>query len=216
MMAPSLGLVDGDGDFVGGIPAGRPYHHQITPGLLELSCPDRGIIFFPGARRSHRWPVLPAPPPPPRPRSFYREANRTGFTSSAPQAGSTKSAIASTVRRIGRHLLLRFDIFQANAKPGSKTRPRFFNPPQKPGVGFQPILEPIIFRFEADQHSSWLAVTCNDDFLLLGFVQKTREVIFDFRQRYFLHSGLPNCASHDSVSDFATIANTSTARPETS
>src|SRR5262249_104699 len=59
-------------------------------------------------------------------------------------------------------------------------------------------------------------MTRDNDFLPLRLPKIAGQVVLDFRKRDLLHSGFPNCASHDSASDLATIANTSTVVPETS
>jgi hypothetical protein len=48
-------------------------------------------------------------------------------------------------------------------------------------------------------------VTRDDDFLRLGLTKIARQIVLDFGEWNFLHSGFPNCASHDSASDVATI-----------
>ena len=78
------------------------------------------------------------------------------------------------------------------------------------------VIEPVFLRFEPDQHASWLAMARDDDLLRLGLAKIAGQIILDLREGNFLHSGLPNCASHDGASDLATIARTSTVVPETS
>jgi hypothetical protein len=75
---------------------------------------------------------------------------------------------------------------------------------------FETVFEPVLFRFEADQDACRLAVTRDDDLLRLGLTKVARQIVLDVRERYFLHSRSPNCASHDSASDLATIAKIST------
>src|SRR5712692_2605244 len=77
------------------------------------------------------------------------------------------------------------------------------------------VFEPVLFRFETDQHARRFAVARDDDLLRLCLSKKPRQIVLDFGQWNFLHSGFANCASHDSASDLATIAKTSTVVPET-
>jgi hypothetical protein len=56
----------------------------------------------------------------------------------------------------------------------------------------------------------------DDDLLRLRLPKKPRQIVLDFGERNLLHSGFPNCASHDTASDLVTIAKTSTVAPETS
>ena len=50
----------------------------------------------------------------------------------------------------------------------------------------------------------------NDDILLLRHVEISREIVFDFGQRYLFHSGSPAFFNHSTDLDFSTIANIST------
>ena len=58
-------------------------------------------------------------------------------------------------------------------------------------------------------------MTRDDDLLRLGLTKITDRSSL-ISEAGLLHSGFPNCASHDSASDLATIANTWTVAPETS
>jgi hypothetical protein len=109
-----------------------------------------------------------------------------------------------------------FDIFQPNALARAQALPCRFNPAQKARIIFQSIIEPIIFRLKTNQYARWFAMPCDDDLLPLCLVQKSREIVLDLRQRNPPHARLPNCASHDSASDLATIANISTVETSTS
>ena len=75
---------------------------------------------------------------------------------------------------------------------------------------FEPIFEPVLLGLETDQHACRFAMTRDDDLLRLSLTKMSRQIVFDFGERNFLQAGFPNCASHDSASDLATIANTST------
>ena len=79
---------------------------------------------------------------------------------------------------------------------------------------FETIVEPVLLRFEPDQHAGRLAMTRYNDLLRLSFSKIAGQIVLDFRDRDLLHSGFANCASHDSASDLATIANTWTVVPE--
>src|SRR5271157_2132948 len=109
-----------------------------------------------------------------------------------------------------------FQVFQPDPMPLAQAFSRLFDTAQEARVMFQTVFEPIVFGFESDQHASRFAMTGDDDLLRLSLAKIARQVIFDFGERNFLHSGFPNCASHDSASDLATIAKTSTVVPETS
>jgi hypothetical protein len=98
----------------------------------------------------------------------------------------------------------------------AQTVPRLFDTTEEARVMFETVLEPILFRFEADQEACRFAVTRDDDLLRLGLTKIPRQIVLDDRERYFLHSRFPNCASHESASDLATIAKTSTVMPDTS
>src|SRR5712692_3082391 len=60
------------------------------------------------------------------------------------------------------------------------------------------VFEPVFFRFETDQHARRLAVAGDNDLLRLCLAKKPRQIVLDFGQWNFLHSGSANCASHDS------------------
>src|SRR5207302_1199919 len=76
-------------------------------------------------------------------------------------------------------------------------------------VILKPVVEPVVLRREPDEDPCRLSVTGDDYLPVLGFPQVPGEVVLDLRQRNLLHSGFPNRASHDSTSDFAMIASTS-------
>ncbi len=111
-------------------------------------------------------------------------------------------------RKLKRVGSISLDILQPRSAPGAKTFPRLLNAPQEPRIVFKPILEPIVLRFEANKQSRRLTVTGNDNFLAFRFAKIARQIILDFRERNFLHSGLANCASHDTASLLVTIAKT--------
>src|SRR5262249_3399891 len=116
----------------------------------------------------------------------------------------------------GRTTLLRFDIFQTSSTSRLKAFARALDPSQETRIVLEPIFEPIILRLKADQHAGRFAVASDDDVLLLRFAQEAGQIVFDLGQWTLFPSRLPNCASHDSASDFSTIANIATVVSETS
>ena len=75
--------------------------------------------------------------------------------------------------------LLGFQVIQAHTAPGTQAVTCLFDPSQEAGIVFQPIIEPIILRFESDQHASRFAMACDNDLLRLCFTEKPRQVILD-------------------------------------
>src|SRR6266478_6023894 len=133
----------------------------------------------------------------------------TGATPQSTIVFSSSEARGSSLR----------DVLDANAASRAQACARFFDPAQKTRIGLEPIVEPIVFRFETDQHAGRFAMSGDDDLLCPGFPEITREVILDLGEWNFSHGRLrrfPSCASHDSASDFTTIAKISTVEPETS
>src|ERR1700719_4110739 len=112
--------------------------------------------------------------------------------------------------------LFGFQVFKLDSAPRSQAAARLFDPLQKSRIAFQAIIKPGVFRLEADQYAGRFAVPCDDNLLRLRCAKKTGQVVLDFGQRNFLHSGLANRASHDSASDLATIARISTVAAEIS
>src|SRR5437899_7816854 len=53
------------------------------------------------------------------------------------------------------------------------------------------VLKPVLLRLEADQHACGPAVLGNDDLLSGCLPQVAGEIVFNLRQGYFLHRGLP-------------------------
>src|SRR5204863_7535356 len=83
-------------------------------------------------------------------------------------------------------------------------------------VSLKPVGGPVVRRRERDEGGCRISVSGDYYLPVLGFPQIAGEVVLDLRQRNLLHSGFPNRASHDSTSDFAMIASTSTVSPVTS
>jgi hypothetical protein len=138
------------------------------------------------------------------------------FTSQSEQTETGKflGNIRAAYQVVG--ALFLFDVFEPDPKSGAQAAARLFNAAQEAWVMFETVFEPVVFRFKADQHARRFTVTGYDDFLGLRLAQVSRQIVLDFGQGDFLHPGFPNCASHDSASDLATIAKTSTVVPETS
>ena len=99
-----------------------------------------------------------------------------------------------------------FEILQLDPTGGAQAAACLFDATQEAWVIFETVFAPILFRLEADEHAGRLAMARDDDLLPLCFSKKSRQIVFDFGERDFSHSGFPNRASHDSASDLATIA----------
>ncbi|MEH2521382.1 hypothetical protein V1279_006955 [Bradyrhizobium sp. AZCC 1610] len=112
--------------------------------------------------------------------------------------------------------LFLFDVFEPDAKSSAQAAARLFDAAQEAWVMFETVFEPVILRFKADEHACRFTMTGYDDFLGRRLAKEARQIVLDFGQGDFLHAGFPNCASHNSASDLATIAKTSTVVPETS
>lgn len=54
--------------------------------------------------------------------------------------------------------LLRIDILKLHAASRTQAVPRLFDSLQEARIILQTILEPVILRFESNQHTGWLAV----------------------------------------------------------
>ena len=82
------------------------------------------------------------------------------------------------------------DILQLDSKSTLKSRARFSDLPEKLWMVFKPVIEPIIFRFEADQDSCCPPMPGNDDLFAGRQPQVFRQIVFNGCQ-----SDLPRCAS---------------------
>lgn len=89
---------------------------------------------------------------------------------------------------------------------GADAATRGGDAPLEARIVLQSTLEPIVFRFEADQYAGGPPMPRNDNLPLFRFGQKARQIILDLREPHFFHSGLANRASHESTCDFATSA----------
>src|SRR5689334_5708508 len=58
------------------------------------------------------------------------------------------------------------------------------------------IFEPILLGRKTDQHARRFAMARDNDLLCLRFVKIARQVGLNFRDRNFLHFGVPNRGSH--------------------
>jgi hypothetical protein len=112
--------------------------------------------------------------------------------------------------------LFHFEVLQPDPTSRAQAVPRLFDSTQKSRVILETVFKPVLLRLKADQHARRFAVARNNDLLRLCLSKKLRPVVLDLGKWNFFHSGLANCASHDSASDLATIAKTSTVVPETS
>jgi hypothetical protein len=95
-----------------------------------------------------------------------------------------KGQLSTMLHRLGagdRPHPLGIDVRQANARTGAKAGARSFDAPKEPRIALQPVLEPLVFRFEADQHAGGLAVPRDDVLPRLGFAQKAREIVLHLR-----------------------------------
>ena len=63
---------------------------------------------------------------------------------------------------------LKLDVFEARSALGPQAPAGCLDPLQKTWIAFQAIVEPIIFRLEADQNTSRLAMARNHNLLFLG------------------------------------------------
>ncbi|HVO03839.1 MAG TPA: hypothetical protein VMT54_16680 [Candidatus Cybelea sp.] len=91
---------------------------------------------------------------------------------------------------------LRIDMLEADAAPGADAGARFLNAPQESRIGFEAVLEPIIFRFKADQHAGRPAVARDDDLMLPASRRKRR------RHRQVIPSGDWSTGNFDWSADF--------------
>jgi hypothetical protein len=79
------------------------------------------------------------------------------------------------------------DIFQPDAAPGAQVVARCGDAFQEDRVMFQPVIDPVIFRFETDQDTGRLAVPRDDNLFVFGQMKIFGKLIFDFRQCYLFH-----------------------------
>src|SRR5712671_5679315 len=101
--------------------------------------------------------------------------------------------------------LFRFQVLQPNPSSCAQAAPRLFDTTQEAGVLFETIFEPVLLGLKADQYARRFAMAGDNDLFFLRLAKIARQIVLDFGERNFPHSGFPNCASHDQASDFATI-----------
>jgi hypothetical protein len=92
-------------------------------------------------------------------------------------------------------------ILQADTTSGAQARPSSLDTREEARIVLEPVVEPVVLRCKADEDSGRLPVAGDHDFPFLGFPEMPGEVVLDLGKRNFLHSGLPNRASHDAASD---------------
>src|SRR5712672_803403 len=95
--------------------------------------------------------------------------------------------------------LFRFKVFEPDPTSCAQAVPCLFDAAKEPRIMFEPVFEPVLFRLEADQHARRFAMARDDDLLLLRLSKKPRQIVLDFGEWNFLHSGFPR-ANHDSAS----------------
>ena len=65
-------------------------------------------------------------------------------------------------RPLGRQIL------ESDTAPAPEPLARLYYSPQKLGMVLQPIVEPVLLAFEANQHAGRFTMPCDEDFLRLG------------------------------------------------
>src|SRR5258705_13755882 len=76
--------------------------------------------------------------------------------------------------------LFRFEVLEPDPAPCAQAAPRLFDTTQEAWVMFETVFEPVVFRFEADQHAGWLAVASDDDLLCFRLSKKPGQIVLDF------------------------------------
>ena len=88
--------------------------------------------------------------------------------------------------------LLSLHVFQPGPTTRAQAIARLFDPPQKAWIVFHTVIEPVVFRLKANQDARGFAMARDDDLLRFSLAQIPRQIVFDFRQRNFLHSRSAN------------------------
>src|SRR5664280_1972949 len=83
-------------------------------------------------------------------------------------------------------------------------------------IRLQAVLEPFLFRLEADEDSCRPAVAGDDDLLALREPEVSGKVVLDVRKRYAFHSGTPDVASQAVACSFVTMVRICTSVSTTS
>jgi hypothetical protein len=78
-------------------------------------------------------------------------------------------------------------ILESDATPTPEIFTGLGDPPQKLGMVLQSIVEPVVFAFEADQHTSGLTVPRDENLLGFGQAQESREIVLDLSERHLAH-----------------------------
>src|SRR3954453_411380 len=104
----------------------------------------------------------------------------------APCRRGSQPCLSSPVQRLRRRhrakrsrvrgndtLLFGFQLLQPRSAPRTQAAPRLFDAIQKAWVVFEPVVEPVLFRFESDQNAGRLAVPRDDDLLRLRLTKIT-------------------------------------------
>src|SRR5260221_7718339 len=75
--------------------------------------------------------------------------------------------------------LFAFDVFEPGPTSRAQAVSRLFDTTQEARVVFEAVLEPVLFRLEADQHAGGLTMARDNDLLRLSFSKKARQIILD-------------------------------------
>ena len=73
------------------------------------------------------------------------------------------------------------EIFQPDAKTALQVQTRLGDVPQEFWMILDPVIEPIVFRFEPDKNASGATVSSNDDFFTCSQTKVFRQVVLNFR-----------------------------------
>jgi dienelactone hydrolase len=108
------------------------------------------------------------------------------------------------------------DIFDRRAPPLLEAGTGFGDAGQEPRVVLEAVLEPVVLRREAHEHSDRLPVPRDHHLLLAGELDVLRQLVFHDRQWHLDHSPPPYRRSHAEARDFGMTASTSTTSSPTS
>jgi hypothetical protein len=72
-----------------------------------------------------------------------------------------------------------WQVFQSDSASRAQSFSGVCDAPQKFGMMFETIVEPIFLVFEANQYTSGFSMSRNHDFLGLGEAQEARQVVLD-------------------------------------
>ena len=102
------------------------------------------------------------------------------------------------------------DVLQADPTAGPQLPSCPLDATRESRIVLELIVEPILFRREPDQDSSWAPMSCHNDGSLAGPSEIAGQIVLHLRKRYPLQTFRPSRSSHRAASFFATIASTST------